>query len=322
MREKKRILLFSGAFIILLGIALFTLILRNGAITQHVSLISPLPHIFDKNHPSVLASSEFWRPDMTPHQRMSKPDLTAQSAIAYDLTTNTLLYSKNYTQKLPIASLTKIMTALVAFENESLDKKITVSHSASTIGENVMGLSEGEVLPLKDLLYGLILPSGNDSAEAIAQGSTVGRDNFIFLMNKKAQDLGLTNTNFTNPSGLEGDGDQHSTAYDLLVITRYALMNKKFADLVATFEYEIPADADSKAYHLFNDTNLLSTYPGVKGVKTGFTNEAGMCLITYLEYEGHKIIAVVLNSTNRREEMKQLLDFSLESLEIEPPLHL
>src|SRR5690606_37799615 len=146
-----------------------------------------------------------------------------------------------------------------------------------------------------------ILPSGNDAAEALADSSSVGRENFVYLMNKKAESLGLTDTYFTNPSGLEGDGNQYSTAYDLLVITRYALQNPEFAKIVSTYEHEIAETSTNKYYHLFNDTNLLTTYPGVKGVKTGFTYEAGMCLVTYLEYGGHKIIAVLLNSQNRRE---------------------
>lgn len=287
-----------------------------------LSITSPLPKIFT-THSEVLAAETFWMPDdkNVLQSNIPQPKLSATEAISYDLTTNQLLYSKNIHQHHPIASITKIMTAIVALETEKTDRTVTVSHSAATIGEDSMGLSEGEKMPLLDMLYGMLLPSGNDAAEAIAQSSTVGRANFVYLMNKKAEDLGLTDTHFTNPSGLEGDGNQYSTPYDLLVITRYALQNPTFAQIVSTVNYDIPSNQYHKAYHLFNETNLLTSYPGVKGVKTGFTDEAGMCLVTYLDYGGHKIIAIVLNSDDRRGEMKELLDYSLKALGVQPPVH-
>lgn len=291
--------------------------------TSPLRFISPLPKLFLNSQPTVLASEEYWKPNIetVPLTSVKKPNFTARSVLAYDLTTNQLLYSKNIQEKLPIASITKIMTAIVTIENGKLDEKVTISNHAATIGENVMGLSTGEKISRRNLLYGLVLPSGNDAAEALADTSEVGRDNFVFLMNKKAEMLGLTNTHFTNPSGLEGDGNQYSTAYDLLVMTKYGLDNPEFAKVVATVEHDIPASDTNKHFYLYNETNLLTTYPGVKGVKTGYTYEAGMCLVTYLDYRGHRIIGVILNSENRREEMKELLDYSLKSLGIEPPLH-
>lgn len=284
-------------------------------------IISPLPSFLISAFPTVLGSS-YWRPfDRTTSASVEKPIMTADAIVSYDLTTDQFLYQYNSKKKLPIASLTKIMTAVVALENEPIDKEFTVSQTASEIGENAMGLAEGEKYTLRELLYGLILRSGNDAAEVIAEGSQFGRANFVYLMNKKAEDLGLTNTYFTNPSGLEGDGNQYSTAEDLLVVTRYAMSHPEFAKVSETYDYYLPADSDHKELQLYNQTNLLTTYPGVKGVKTGFTDEAGMCLVTYLDYEGHKIIAVLLNSENRREEMKSLLDYSLESLGVKPPTH-
>ena len=213
------------------------------------------------------------------------------------------------------------MTAIVALENLELNKTVTVTKSAAEIGEGSMGLSEGEKLKIEELLYGLILKSGNDAAETLAQTSKFGREDYLHLMNKKAEDLGLSNTRFTNPSGLQGDGEQYGTAKELLVMTRYALKIGEFAKIAATYEYDIPQNKDHKEYILFNETNLLTTYPGVKGVKTGFTDEAGLCLVTYLDYKGHQIIAVLLNSENRRKEMMDLLDYSLKSININPPLH-
>lgn len=286
------------------------------------TLTSPLPKLLSNVLSQKAMASNFWQPNLTlnvPFQK--KPELTARAAISYDLTTNDLLYEKNMDEMLPIASLTKIMTAVIALENMNLSDKIAVSKSAATIGEDSMGLSEGEVFTLNELLYGLVLKSGNDAAESIAQGSKFGREEFLHLMNKKAEDLGLSHTRFTNPTGLQGDGIQYSTAKELLVLTRYALQKEEFSKIAATYEYHLEANSGHKEYLLYNETNLLTTYPGVKGVKTGFTDEAGMCLVTYLDYQGHKIIAILLNSGNRRMEMMDLLDFSLKSLGVTPPSH-
>lgn len=250
----------------------------------------------------------------------SKLVSTAKVALSYDLTSGEIVFSKNSNERLPMASLTKIMTAFLALE-EGIDKKYVVSRSAASIGENSMGLSEGEVLTLEELLYGLMLPSGNDAAEVIAEGSRYGREGFIKEMNQRAKQLEMYDTNFTNPTGLEGDGNQYTTAIDLLKLTKIAMENPDFRKVVGTYEKVIPYSENHKEFHLFNDTNLLTSYPGVIGVKTGFTWEAGLCLVTYLEHNDKKIIAVILNSQNRRQEMKDLLDFTLRELGEIPPQH-
>lgn len=314
---------FLGAVLVLIvSFAVYLYYVSNNS-NENPSIESPLPDLLTKSFPNVFGSSQIWKSNIERAKESSikMPEITASGAISYDLTSEQLLYQKNIKTKLPMASLAKIMTAIIALENESIDKVFTVNKLAAEIGENTMGLSEGEKLPLSELLYGLILHSGNDAAETIAQGSRFGRSNFIYLMNKKAEDLGLSDTHFTNPTGLEGDGNQYSTAYDLLVIARYALENLVFAEVVSTVEYEIPYSAQHKYLYLYNETNLLTSYPGVKGVKTGYTLEAGLCLVTYLEYEGHKIVAVLLNSQSRRGEMKELLDYSLKSLGVNPPPH-
>lgn len=285
------------------------------------SMKSPLPDI-NSDISSVLGISSFWRPTTGDVDSVaSEPRITARGAISYDLTTDTLIYGKDIDRRMPMASITKIMTAVIALETSPIESEYIVSAKAAAIGENSMGLTKGEILTLEELLYGLILKSGNDAAEVIAEGSPFGRDNFIYLMNKKAEDMGLANTRFSNPSGLEGDGAQYSTPYDLVVITKYALENPIFAEIAATVSKELLATNKHKYFYMFNDTNLLTSYPGVRGVKTGYTYEAGLCLVTYLEYEDRKIIAVLLNSQNRRQEMKDLLDYSLKSLGIKPPKH-
>lgn len=310
---------FFGA-LVAANLVLFGVSYISGNIKNPLeSINSPLPDLFTNFLTKDASASEFWEPNLLNKNTKHTFDVTALGAISYDMSTNTVLFAKNIDDRLPMASLTKIMTAVVALENMDLHEKITISKEAATIGESSMGLTVGEVLTLENLLYGLILHSGNDAAEAIAQSSKFGKDGFLFLMNKKAEDIGLSNTRFTNASGLEGDGEQYSSAKELLILTRYALQNPTFAKIVATYQHDIPESKDNKAYTLYNETNLLTTYPGVKGVKTGFTNEAGMCLVTYLEHEGHKIIAILLNSQNRRQEMKDLLDYSLLSIGLTPP---
>lgn len=321
---KKLLIIFLFFGVSALALFAYPSFLTLGQSNLSKDIASPLPEFLTKTFPKVLGSStSFWKPSkFLPIQPSPKEiDLTAKSVLSYDITTDKVLYAKNPDTRLPMASLTKIMTAILALENYDLDRKLTVSENAAEVGEGTMGLVSGETLAMEDLLYGMLMQSGNDASETIAQGSDFGRENFVYLMNKKAEDLGLTNTHYTNPSGLEGDGQQYSTAFDLLIQTRFALENPKFAQIVSTYDYDIPATDQHSEYHLYNETNLLTTYPGVKGVKTGYTYEAGLCLITYLEYDGHKIIAVLLNAQNRRQEMKDLLDYSLKSLGVKPPAH-
>ncbi len=242
---------------------------------------------------------------------------TAKAALSYDVTSGEVVFAKNANERLPMASLTKIMTAFLALE-EDLTKKYRVSED-TLVGENSMGLTDGEILTLEELLYGLMLQSGNDAAEVIAAGSPYGRDGFVREMNKRAKQLGMNDTNFTNPSGLQGDGDQYSTTLDMLKLTKIAMENPKFREIVSTYEKVLPYSNNHKRFHLFNETNLLTSYPGVKGVKTGFTWEAGLCLVTYLEHNDRVIISVLFNSQNRRQEMRDLLDYTLVELGETPP---
>ncbi|OGH16106.1 MAG: hypothetical protein A3C97_00860 [Candidatus Levybacteria bacterium RIFCSPHIGHO2_02_FULL_37_11] len=290
---------------------------------QNAFINSPLPNFLTLFKNGQVSTLNIWLPDFNNREngRIKTPEVSARSALIYDLTTNKVMFDKNAKEKLPMASLTKIMTSVVALENQKKDDKYKVTKK-DLIGEDSMGLSQGEVLSLKELLYGLILNSGNDAAETLANNFPGGRTKFIEAMNKKAKTLGLTDTNFTNPTGLEGDGKQYKTAYDLLVITRYAILNFPLLnEVVSTFDYNIPKTKTHKVYILENETNLLTSYPGVKGVKTGYTPEAGFCLVTYLDYGGHKIIGILLGSDNRRQEMKELLDYSLRFLGVEPPVH-
>jgi D-alanyl-D-alanine carboxypeptidase (penicillin-binding protein 5/6) len=284
---------------------------------------SPLPEFLTKANNKEVTTLDLWLPvqGVSRYIHQSPLNLTAKSALAYDITTDMVVYEKNASDKLPMASITKIMTAIIALEHPQ-NPDLYIVTSDALVGEDSMGLSAGETLSLQELLYGLLLHSANDAAEVLAFNFHGGREAFIRAMNQKAAALALTNTHFTNPSGLEGEGDQHTTAYDLVALTRYALQTfPAFRNTVATISYTLAQSRTHKEYDLENETNLLATYPGVRGVKTGFTNEAGLCLVTYLEYGGHQIIGVVLGSENRRDDMKEMLDYSLNKLGITPPKH-
>lgn len=287
-----------------------------------IAVTSPLPDFLSRDINKQVTLLDIWTPIIEAIGGESEiSQLTAKSVLIYDLTTEKTIFEKDANAKLPMASITKIMTAIVALENLSPNDRY-VARPEQLVGENSMGIGVGEVLTREELLYGLILRSGNDAAEVLAGGYPGGRVAFIQAMNDKAKALGLTDTHFTNPSGLQGDGEQYTTAHDLLVITKYAIDTfPEFLTITSTFEKTIPATSTHAEYYLQNETNLISSYPGVKGIKTGYTPEAGLCLVTYLEYGGHRIIGVLLGSENRRQEMKEMLDYSLKKLGTEPPKH-
>lgn len=288
---------------------------------QEFALTSPVPDFLTMSKNSQVTLLDLWTPfiQQTYGSGFDGNQLTAKSVLMYDLTTDKVVFEKNPKERMPMASLTKIMTAIVSLENPKKDNRYEVLPE-HLVGEDSMGLEAGEILTLEELIYGIMLPSGNDASEVLATNYPGGRAAFLQAMNNKAKALGLNDTRFSNPSGLQGDGVQHTTTYDLLVITRYALETFPiFGEIVAKAEHTIPATNTHKEFYLSNATNLITTYPGVKGVKTGFTPEAGLCLITYIDYGGHRMIGVLLNSEDRRNEMRHLLDYSLKSVGIEPP---
>lgn len=307
----------------LISLSFFGYTLANNNQKADEKIVSPLPSFLSVSDNKQVSTLSLWLPILKSFlgSKNLSPDVSAKSVLIFDTSSEKVLYEKNPKEKLPMASLTKIMTAIISLENAKKDDKYVVTKD-DIVGEDSMGLEEGEILSLSDLLYGLMLHSGNDAAETLANNFSGGRTAFIKAMNDKTKALGLFDTNFTNPTGLEGDGKQYTTVYDLSVITKYALDNfLLFNKIASTFDYTIPQTDMHKEFDLENETNLLTSYPGVKGVKTGYTPEAGLCLITYLDYGGHKIIGVILGSDDRRGEMIELLDYSLKTLNITPPHH-
>ena len=289
--------------------------------TNAKNIASPLPEDLSKNNNSEITSLDFWLPSLFGlFDSNEVPELSAKSALVYDLTDEVTVYEKNSQEKFPMASITKLMTAVVAIDHKRSDDRY-VAYEEALVGENTIGLSAGEVMTLEELLYGVFMYSANDAAETLAI-NTMDRSEFINTMNKKAKAIGLTNTNFTNPTGLQGDGNQYTTAYDLLVLARYVVSNyPQIIKASSTKEIVLEESMDHYEYHLYNQLNLITSYPGVKGLKDGYTPEAGLCLVTYLEYDGHKMIGIILGSENRRAEMKDLLDYSLTKQGVKPPAH-
>lgn len=266
--------------------------------------------------PKVLPKNE-WFPIMT-GKESDQLQLGAKSALVVDYDSGQVLFNKNAGQKLPAGSTIKIMTALLTLESADLERKFSVSAKAAMVGENAMGLTEGENVKVRDLLYGTMLVSGNDAAVTLAENIAGSEDAFVVLMNKRARELGLGNTKFVNASGLDVDGQsQYTTSLDLASLAYYVWEHHPiFREISSTDHVFIEANSDHKVFDLYNDTNLLTTYPGVKGIKPGFTWEAGLCLVTYAENDGKRLLAVILGSENRRGEMVELLDYGFSNFGI------
>ncbi len=249
------------------------------------------------------------------------PNMIAGAAgIVVDVETGEILYMKNADEKMPLASLVKIMTALVVMEHSSLSDYATISEGAASVGENSMGLSVGEAYTIEELLYGLMLNSGNDAAYALAENVAGSADGFVEWMNRRVQELGLKDTKFYDPSGL--DDRSYTTPRELAVLTEFAMRYSDFRKIVALVDKELPYSDMHKYVYLENQTNLLTTYPGVIGVKTGYTEEAGLCLSTYAENGGKKLVGVVLNSVDRKGDMIIMLDYAFGRYGIKVEHHL
>ena len=266
---------------------------------------------------SILYSN--WEPGEL-YGTANQPGISGESGLVVDVNSGKIVYEKNSKQILKIASLTKIMTAVVALEHKNITEEIIVSQKASSVGENIMGISESEVYTLEELLYGLILNSGNDAAYAIAEGVAGDSDTFVKWMNMKAKELSLNDTYFTDPCGL--NDETYSTSEDLVKLSRYAMQKEKFKKIAGTVSIELQYSEKHKYIYLENQTNLLTTYPGVAGIKTGYTEEAGYCLVSYAKNNDIELIGVVLNSENRKFDMIFMLDHSYSTLgvAIEHPL--
>ena len=217
-----------------------------------------------------------------------------QSYIVMERTSKRVLKSSNPDMRLPMASTTKAMTALVAIENGNLTDVVTVPKEAVGIEGSSIYLKEGEKFTLEELLYGLMLRSGNDSAVTIAVHIAGSVDGFVQMMNERAEKMGLKNTHFSDPHGLGGD-DHYTSAYDLAAIASEALSNESFKRIVSTKYITVEGSEDRETRYFANKNKILYNYSGATGVKTGYTVDAGRCLIASSERNGMEVVAVALN---------------------------
>ncbi len=230
------------------------------------------------------------------------PSDSAKSAILMDADTGRILYAKNSDCKSLIASTTKIMTAIVVLEHCQLDEVYEIPPQATNIEGSSIYLQAGERLTIRDLLYGMMLQSGNDAAVALALACSDSVAEFVDLMNLKAQQLGLHRTHFENPNGLDGEA-HYSTAADLARLTQYALKNSDFEDIVSTKSVRIGDRS------LTNHNKLLWSVDGAIGVKTGYTKAAGRILVSAAERNGRRLIAVTISDGNDWQDHKALYDY-------------
>lgn len=225
------------------------------------------------------------------------PTINSRAYAVIDRNSNTVLVGKNENQKKKMASTTKIMTALVVIENNNLSDTVEISKKSASTGGSRLGLKTGDKLTVSDLLYGLMLRSGNDAAVALAEYTCGSINDFAQLMNKKATELGLSSTHFVTPHGLDED-EHYTTAYELALLANYALNNEFFAKIVGTKTYTITINGYPKT--ITNTNELLGSLNGVYGVKTGFTNGANRCLVSACKRSNMDIICVVLGADTKK----------------------
>ena len=213
---------------------------------------------------------------------------SAQAEIAMELSTGTVLTESNANARLPMASTTKILTAIIIIEDCNLDEEITVANEAVGVEGSSIYLERDEKIDIRDLLYGLMLRSGNDSAAALAIHHSGSIEKFAAVMNERAKKIGAENSNFKNPSGLPDD-EHYTTAYDLCTLACYAMKNEVFRQIVSTTNYT------GKYKSFINKNKILYKYESANGIKTGYTLKAGRCLVSSAQQNGMDIVCVVLN---------------------------
>lgn len=239
---------------------------------------------------------------------LAQVETSAQSAILLNGNTGEVLYEKDAFTQRPIASLTKIMTAIIALEATNLDDVVTISAEAAGQTPSVCPLQAGDTLTMRDLLYCLLLQSGNDAAYAIAEYVAGNVADFVTLMNNKAKALNLNQTTFSNPSGLDVPSSNFSTAYDLARLTQYAMTNPEFREIIGTIDYQTTTGLGTPLAWRHKH-RLVRNIDWIIGGKTGFTSRAGRTLITVANVNGIELIVVTLNDANDWEDHINLLRY-------------
>ncbi|MGN0621809.1 MAG: D-alanyl-D-alanine carboxypeptidase family protein [Porcipelethomonas sp.] len=242
------------------------------------------------------------------------PSVSAKACVLIEEKTGRIVYEKNSSEKLPMASTTKIMTTLLCIESGGLDDEFVVDSGAIKVEGSSMGLVEGDVVTKRALCYGMLLPSGNDAANAAAVKIGGSIENFASMMNERAAEIGMTRTCFVTPSGLEGEG-HGASAFDMALLAREALKNPVFYEICSQPRAKVEFGNPPYERWLVNSNKLLGMYEGVSGVKTGFTDEAGRCLVSACERDGVSMICVTLNAPDDWNDHIKMYEYGFSELE-------
>lgn len=242
------------------------------------------------------------------------PETSAKRIVLTDAATGRVLYQKNAFEKAAMASTTKIMTAILAIENCPLDSSVTISPRASGVEGSSMWLKTGETLTVKELLLGLMLKSGNDAAVALAEAVGGSVESFVALMNAKAREIGMLNTSFETPNGLDGE-NHFSTAYDMAALGRYAMKNPTFREIVSLKNATVHRGGDMYDLQLKNHNKLLWSLNGCTGIKTGYTKKAGRCLVSSVMQDGRELICASLNAPDDWRDHELLYEYGFKEYE-------
>lgn len=266
------------------------------------TIISPVTKSSQASKLPQVKAAFVSEPPMPVSKKIQAPELTAQAIFVTDLNTGVILYEKNAHQQLAPASLTKIVTALVAMDYYDEDSVLSIKNAQNSNG-NTIDLLKGDTFTASDLLYGLLVPSGNDAAVTLAENYPGGYQAFISKMNSKVVGLGLKNTHFTNVSGVEGS-NHYTSAHDITVLAKTALNRPVFSAVVSTQEKTLKS-LKGNLYPI-TTTNILLSKPDIYGVKTGWTPEAGECLVILANKDNHPVLISILNSKDRFGEAESL----------------
>jgi len=296
---------FYSALLLLIGIVLIISLPLIVNLTEKNLISLEIP----QNNSDIAGIQKYNIPPF--NKNIAVPPFSAKAVFVKDLTTDTILYQKDARLPLPIASTTKIMTAIVSSEYFKPNSVLKVKIGATVAGSKV-GLVAGEDLSFRSLLYGMLLSSGNDAAYTLAENYPGGVFGFVLAMNKKAALLHLPNTHFDNPAGFDSP-NHFSSAQDLSIITEQALTNTTLTRIFATKETSIVSLDKKYTYQLANLNKLLTQVKGVLGVKTGYTQEAKENLVTYVARDGHQILTVLLGSNDRFGESTKLIEWVYEN---------
>ena len=247
---------------------------------------------------------------------LNADDISAECAVIMTAQSGEVIFAKNEHKQHSMASTTKIMTSLLAVESGKLQNEITVTDAMLKVEGTSMGLMAGDSVSVEELCYGMLLPSGNDAANVTALYLGGNIKDFASLMNARAKKIGMMNTNFVTPSGLDDD-NHYSTAYDMALLGREAVRNPQFLKICSSKNATLTYGNPPYSRTLYNHNRLLSSYDYVYGIKTGFTKKSGRCLVTYAEKDGVGLVVVTLNDPNDWHDHKQMLDFGFETVTAE-----